>query len=115
MSKTPRLRASSSLRGGRLKGKGKEVLGARETPGAQEEGGKSEVGSRKKIPCEHRFLSCMFLHDFQRLRSCSRRCHIFHTVTIDEIKTGNARFHALAQFDLHSFDQNFLSFENSLF
>ena len=47
MSKTPRLRASSSLRGGRLKEKGKEVLGARETPGAQEEGGKSEVGIRK--------------------------------------------------------------------
>ena len=53
MSKTPRLRASSGLRGGRLKGKGKEVLGARKTPGVQEEGGgefgirKSEVGSRK--------------------------------------------------------------------
>ena len=47
MSKTPRLRASSGLRGGRLKGKGKEVLGARKTPGAQEEGGNSEVGSRK--------------------------------------------------------------------
>ena len=51
MSKTPRLRASSGLRGGRLQGKGKEVLGARKTPGAQEEGGgeirKSEVGSRK--------------------------------------------------------------------
>ena len=46
MSKTPRLRASSSLRGRRLKGKGKEVLGARETPGAQEKGGKSEVGKR---------------------------------------------------------------------
>ena len=47
MSKTPRLRASSGLRGGRLKGKGKEVLGARKTPGAQEEGRNSEVGSRK--------------------------------------------------------------------
>ena len=46
MSKTPRLRASSSLRGGRLKGKGKEVLSARKTPGAQEEGGNSEVGKR---------------------------------------------------------------------
>ena len=32
-----------------------------------------------------------------------------------EIKTGNARFHALIQFDLHSFDQNILSFENVLF
>ena len=114
MSKTPRLRASSSLRGGRLKGKGKEVLGARETPGAQEEGGKSEVGSRKSEKDTLR-AEVSLLHDFQRLRSCSRRCHIFHTVTIDEIKTGNARFHALAQFDLHSFDQNFLSFENSLF
>ena len=39
--------------------------------------------------------------------------HIFHT--IGEIKTGNAWFHALFQFDLHSFDQNTLSFENSLF
>ena len=33
--------------------------------------------------------------------------------TKGEIKTGNARFHALFQFDLLSFDQNFLSFENS--
>ena len=32
-----------------------------------------------------------------------------------EIKTGNARFLALIQFDLHSFDQNILSFENVLF
>ena len=29
-----------------------------------------------------------------------------------EIKTGNARFHALIQFDLQSFDQNILNFEN---
>ena len=112
MSKTPRLRASSSLRGGRLKGKGKEVLGARETPGGARGG--REVGSRKSEKDTLR-AEVSLLHDFQRLRSCSRRCHIFHTVTIDEIKTGNARFHALAQFDLHSFDQNFLSFENSLF
>ena len=28
---------------------------------------------------------------------------------------GNARFHAQFQLDLHSFDQNILSFENSLF
>ena len=73
MSKTPRLRASSGLRGGRLKGKGKEVLGARKTPGAQEEGGefgsrKSEVGSRKKIPCEQRFLSCMALSAYEVVR-----------------------------------------------
>ena len=34
---------------------------------------------------------------------------------MSEIKTGNARFHALIQFDLHSFDQNILSFENVLF
>ena len=34
---------------------------------------------------------------------------------IGEINTGNARFHAQFQFDLHSFDQNILSFENSLF
>ena len=31
------------------------------------------------------------------------------------MKTGNAGFHALIQFDLHSFDQNILSYENSLF
>ena len=31
---------------------------------------------------------------------------------IGEIKTGNTRFHALIQVDLHSFDQNILSFEN---
>ena len=30
-----------------------------------------------------------------------------------EIKTGDARSYALIQFDLHSFDQNILSFENS--
>ena len=39
--------------------------------------------------------------------------HVFDT--IGEINTGNARFHAEFQFDLHSFDQNILSFENSLF
>ena len=40
----------------------------------------------------------------------------FHTYnTISEINAGNARFHAQLQFDLLSFDQNFLSFENSLF
>ena len=38
--------------------------------------------------------------------------HIFHTV--GEINTGNARFHSQFHFDLHSFDQNILSFENSL-
>ena len=76
MSKTPRLRASSGLRGGRLKGKGKEVLGARKTPGAQEEGRnsefgsrKSEVGSRKKISCEQRFLSCMALSAYEVVRA----------------------------------------------
>ena len=42
-----------------------------------------------------------------------RFSHIFHTV--DEIKTENARFHALIQFDLHSFDQNILGFEDILF
>ena len=35
--------------------------------------------------------------------------------TVGEIKTGNARFHALIVFDLHSFDRNILSFENILF
>ena len=35
-----------SLRDGRLKGKGKEVLGARETPGAREEGGKETPARR---------------------------------------------------------------------
>ena len=38
---------------------------------------------------------------------------MFHT--IGEINSGNARFHARFQFDLQSFDQNILSFENSLF
>ena len=38
----------------------------------------------------------------------------FHTFqAIGEIKVGNARFHALSQFDLHRFDQNILSLENS--
>ena len=36
-----------------------------------------------------------------------RFSHIFHT--IGEIKTGNARSHALIQFDLPSFDQKILS------
>ena len=35
--------------------------------------------------------------------------------TTGEINTGNARFHAQFQFDLHSFDQNILIFENSSF
>ena len=39
--------------------------------------------------------------------------HMFHT--IGEINTGNARFQAQFQLDLQSFDQNILSFENSLF
>ena len=34
--------------------------------------------------------------------------------TIGDIKTGNARFHTLIEFDLQSFDQNILSFENIL-
>ena len=34
---------------------------------------------------------------------------------IGEINIGNARFHAQFMFDLHSFDQNIPSFENSLF
>ena len=34
---------------------------------------------------------------------------------IAEINIGNARFHAQFMFDLHSFDQNIPSFENSLF
>ena len=38
---------------------------------------------------------------------------IFHT--IGEINTGNARFQAQFQVDLHSFDQNIFSFQNSLF
>ena len=38
---------------------------------------------------------------------------MFHT--IGEINTGKARFHAQFQSNLHSFDQNILSFENSLF
>ena len=43
----------------------------------------------------------------------SRSKHIFHT--IGEISSGNARVHAQFRFDLHSFDQNIFSFENSLF
>ena len=34
---------------------------------------------------------------------------------ISEIKTGNARFHALIRLDFYIFDQNILSFENTLF
>ena len=42
--------------------------------------------------------------------------YIFRTiVVIGEINTGNARFHAQFQFNLHSFDQNILSCENKLF
>ena len=37
-----------------------------------------------------------------------------HILYNSEINTGNARFHAQFQFDLHSFDQNILSFENSI-
>ena len=39
----------------------------------------------------------------------------FHGHTTGEINTGNERFHAQFQVDLHSFDQNILSFANSLF
>ena len=38
---------------------------------------------------------------------------MFHT--IGEINTGNAKFHAQFQVDLHRFDHNFLSFKNKLF
>ena len=37
-----------SRAGGRLKGKGKEVLGARETPGAREEG-RNETPARRTL------------------------------------------------------------------
>ena len=40
----------SSLRGRRLKGKGKGVLGARETRGAREEGGMLAFLSHLKLP-----------------------------------------------------------------
>ena len=43
----------SSLRSRRLKGEGKEVLGARETRGAREEGGGREGG--KRLPGNHCF------------------------------------------------------------
>ena len=46
MSKTPRLRASSGLRGRRLKGKGKGSVRRERNARAQEKGGKSEVGKR---------------------------------------------------------------------
>ena len=39
-----------------------------------------------------------------------RFSHKFRTT--GEIKTENARFHAQLQFDLHSFDQTILSFED---
>ena len=39
----------TSLRGRRLKGKGKGVLGARETRGAREEGGKEENACQETI------------------------------------------------------------------
>ena len=35
--------------------------------------------------------------------------------TVGKIKAGFARFHSLIQYDIHWFDQNILSFENSLF
>ena len=47
----------SSLRGRRLKGKGKGVLGARETRGAREEGGTLAFLSHLKLPFPFPFLS----------------------------------------------------------
>ena len=41
----------------------------------------------------------------------STRCTNHIPYTIGEIKTGNARFHALIQVDLRSFDQNIFGFE----
>ena len=42
----------------------------------------------------------------------STRCTNHIPYTIGEIKTGNARFHALIQVDLRSFDQNIFGFED---
>ena len=44
-----------------------------------------------------------------------RSSHIFHTIGEINRQEINARFHAQFRFDLHSFAQNILSFENSLF
>ena len=47
---------TSSLRGRRLKGKGKGVLGARETQGAREEGGGRETPARRPLFSPSRLL-----------------------------------------------------------
>ena len=52
---------------------------------------------------------------FTHIRNISQSHRIHYYLTIGEINTGNARFHAQFQLDLHSFDQNILSFENSFF
>ena len=46
------------------------------------------------------------------LSSNKHALHESHSNTIGEIKTGNARFHALIQVDLRSFDQNIFGFED---
>ena len=58
------------------------------------------------------FLLVVYLFEIYRF-TMKIFSHMFHT--IGEISTGNARFQAQFQLDLQSFDQNILSFENSLF
>ena len=55
----------------------------------------------------YRFIRKIFTHNM-----CENLPILFHT--LGEINTGNARFHAQFQVNLHSFDQNILSFKNSL-
>ena len=58
-------------------------------------------------------LSCSLCSSLEYTDSQWRFSHIFHS--IGEINTGKARFMHTVQFDLDSFHQNILSFENSLF
>ena len=59
------LSSHASLRGRRLKGKGKGVLGARETRGAREEGGGRETPARKPL-----FSPSRLLIMYARMTSC---------------------------------------------
>ena len=62
------------------------------------------------IPQTH---SSFYLHRLKYTDSSWRFLHIFHTM--GEIKTGNPRFPAPIQFDLHSFDQTFSVFREYFF
>ena len=57
----------ASLRGKRLKGKEKGLLGARETQGAQEEGGKETLSPSSCAPCVYLAPKTPFPFLFKRL------------------------------------------------